>query len=343
MDNLNKSIEEKNCYKETNKNELTFTRAKLITKDYLLNILDRKLPNIEYERKKFKPNTIIHHQPLRRSNLLRSLKSLKLSDSEEELEKNNIKNNDIENNNKNNNTYFRNKNFLGSSIKYNCDDDNNSDFYMDKDQIKDTNTVPNSPVYEKYYLVLPKKEDNFIDDYIHEINKARLNCKKYSKEIENLILKIQIDKDTKEQFFMFNNEKIYINSGALSLVECIKYLENLYNKFKKDKKFLKEIKNIEELKMPFPEDIEKWNDEDTIKKEMKKLKEKLKGKYRLKEFIYKKFNFNDGQILGILSLISSDMNNDIRNVIFNTKIKYIGINYKKIDEKSSIVYINFAT
>jgi len=198
---------------------------------------------------------------------------------------------------------------------------------------------PSSPVYEKYFLVLPNKEDNFIEDYVHEINKARLNCKKYIRKIDKLILKIKIDKNTKEQYFMFN-EKVYINSGISELIECKKYLENI----KDEKIFFKVIQNVEELKMPFPEDIEKWNDDDYIKKSMRKFEKKVKGKYKLKEFFYKKFEINDGEVSGFLTILNHNHDNksDIRKAIFNEKTRYIGINYKKIDEKCSIIYVNFA-
>ena len=50
-------------------------------------------------------------------------------------------------------------------------------------------------------------------------------------------------------------------------------------------------------KMPFPEDIEKWNDDDYIKKSMRKFEKKVKGKYKLKEFFYKKFEMILSEIL----------------------------------------------
>lgn len=200
------------------------------------------------------------------------------------------------------------------------------------------------PVYDQYFLVLPNKEYNFIDDFVHEINKARLNPEKYSSEIKDLIEKIQTDPKTKEQFFMINGQKIYVDSGKVALIECVKYLKNLYIKFKKEKKFLKEIKNIEELKIPFPEDnIENWNNDEFVRNSMRNLMKKSVGKYNLKKFHSMKY-VNNPKISAIMSVIDNSDENEkrIRENIFNSEIKYIGMNIKIIDENSCLIYLVFA-
>jgi len=188
-------------------------------------------------------------------------------------------------------------------------------------------------INEKYVLVLPTKKYNFIQDYLHEINIARFDTKKFSKKIKNLKSKIYIDLSTKEEFLKYKNEEIYITEGESALTECSTFLDNL------DKKVhLKEIENIEELKMPCPKDIENWKNDDYIKKAMKKLGEKVKGKYQLMNFFGMKCT-HDGEINALLNIIEDK---SIKDYIFDKNLKYIGIDIRELDEKFLAVYINFA-
>lgn len=209
------------------------------------------------------------------------------------------------------------------------------------DKEEDVNkTISTIPVFERYFLILPNKHDNFIEDFVHEINKARVNIPKYSKKIKDLSRKIETD-SSKEKYLVYKKEKISIIGGTPAFINCSINLYDLNNKLKKDKTYLQEIKLIDELKMPFPEDLKDWEDDYFITQSMKNLEKKVRGRYNLKEFISKKCEIMDGEISAILSIINEENNNDGKNIFFSKEINYIGINIKKIEQNSIILYINF--
>lgn len=193
----------------------------------------------------------------------------------------------------------------------------------EKVNLEEDNNKTTMPLYEQYFLILPNKEDYFTEDFVLEINKARLNIPKYSKKIKSLSKKIETN-----SYLLYKKEKIYISGGKEAFFNCSNYLNNLNNYLKNEKIYLKEIINLDELKMPFPEDLEDWNNDDFISRSMKNLKEKFKGKYYLKEFIFKKCEINDGEISAILSILNEENIID-GNIFLNKEIKYIGINIKK--------------
>lgn len=208
-----------------------------------------------------------------------------------------------------------------------------------EEEIKKPEPIPKSPKYDQYFLILPNKEDSFIEDFVHEINRARFNSLKYSLEIDDIVQKIETDTETKEQFFMLNEKKIYVEYGAASLIESVKYLKKIYGK----SKHLKEIKNVEELKIPFPEDdLENWNNDEFVRNSMRNLMKKSKGKYNLKKFHAMKY-VNNPKISAIMSIIDDSDENEkrIRENIFNIEIKYIGMNIKIVDD-FVLIYLVFA-
>lgn len=194
------------------------------------------------------------------------------------------------------------------------------------------------PIKENF-LVLPTKEDNFIKDFVHEINKARNDCKKYSKKFDELALNVRTNYSNLEKYLFYKNEIIRIKGGGLTLYNYSIYLENLHNLLQKERKFLEEIKFTNELSLPFPEELENWNDKELLKKSINFLQDKVKGKYNIKEFLYKKFEIIDGEISAILSIIDES---EIIKTFLNEKIKFIGISLKKFTDNNLSIYIVLA-
>lgn len=194
------------------------------------------------------------------------------------------------------------------------------------------------PIYQKYLPSCQKKENNFSKDLLKEINQVRFNSKAYSKKIENFANNLKTNFFTKEKYFLFENYPIYINVGEKEFTECSAFLNKLYL----ENKNLSELEILEELKVPFPEDINNWDDDKYIKNTLKKLYENKKIKLDLVEFSYF-IGINNPEILVILSLLNKDVSkNSIRSTIFMTDIKNVGINYKNIEENYNVFYISFA-
>lgn len=198
--------------------------------------------------------------------------------------------------------------------------------------------LESDPFYQKYLPSFQKNYENFTKDLLKEINKVRFNCKEYSKKIDNFANNLKTNFFTKEKYFLFENYPIYLNIGEKEFSECSSYLKNLYSK----KENLTELVNVEELKVPFPEYIDNWDDDEYIKNTMRKNMINVNGKFNLVEFNYFKSILNP-EISVILSLLNQDENkNSIRNTIFMKEIKNIGINYQITEENYCVLYINFA-
>ena len=108
-------------------------------------------------------------------------------------------------------------------------------------------------------------------------------------------------------------------------------------------RILNKLENVEELKIPFPEkNMKDCIDSEYISKCMEKLSEKVEGKYNLLEF-YFTMCVDDPEIAIILSIIDEGSNEkEMQKMIFSDEVKYIGVNYKKIEDNKSVIYMVFA-
>ena len=112
---------------------------------------------------------------------------------------------------------------------------------------------------------------------------------------------------------------------------------------KKQNYKLEKLTPLDELLFPLPyDDIEKIDDFEYIDICIDEIKNKIKGKYRLKAFHYF-INFIDIDPLSVLHIVD-DCNFDktIQRAIFNPQVKYVGINFCKIYEGMYIVYYLYA-
>ena len=175
------------------------------------------------------------------------------------------------------------------------------------------------PVNINYKLVLPTNENNFIEDYLHEINSARLDYKKYVEKIHKLKSNLIIDSDTEETYLIYKKEQIPLKKGPLVFSDCINYFEDLKISLKNEGNYLKQIKYVNELEMSFPKNLENWDNDLYISKQMKNLKKMVKGKYVLEEFFRMKC-LNIGEISAILNILEEKY--EVRSTIFNKDIKF---------------------
>ena len=191
------------------------------------------------------------------------------------------------------------------------------------------------PFYEKYFS---KAEENFSYNLLKEINQLRTNPTNYAKKIEDFAMNIKTNYFSKENYFLFQNFPIYLKEGEKEFIECSNYLKNTKN----GNENLPDFEYIADLKIPFPEDMDNWDDKDYINSEMEEFEKENKGKYDLVEFVYIKIVKN-AEISAILSLFNEDKKSkNIRNYIFMKEMKYIGINYEIIDEIYIGLYLVFA-
>jgi hypothetical protein len=192
-----------------------------------------------------------------------------------------------------------------------------------------------------------KKRNEFIIAYLNEINEARFNLIEYSKKLKNSITFFRTNilesstnsNQSSQEYLKYKNKNIQINNGQFILSEFLNSLaKSNFNETHKNISFSK-LKIIEDLKMPFPKDIKNWKDENYIKKQMEKIGKKNKRKYRLSAFFLCNSN-HDGEIAALMNIIYKE--NGIGDYIFNNRIKYIGINIMEFDQKSYMLYLNFA-
>lgn len=185
-----------------------------------------------------------------------------------------------------------------------------------------------------YLFILPNREEYFSSDFLDEINLARYDLENYSKNFEKLFDKVNLIKE--EYYLVINSrQKIPLHKGRLALIKCFHFLQN------HDTKKLEKFELIDELKAPFygEEIISKTDIREFKKKSMKDLQIKFKGRYKIITLL--SLNCIDiPKYAFLLSIIDGE--EEVRNLIFSKKVKFVGINFKK-DRLSKIkLNITFA-
>ena len=177
----------------------------------------------------------------------------------------------------------------------------------------------------------------FTRKIIEEINNARMNLKKYSEKIDQFSKCIETDKFKKEKYLVINEEKIFLPKNYNDFEECSKYMKELHEEMKSKNDYLKKLTYISELKFPIPKKDLYHRDIDLF---IKNLREKNKGIYNISNYIYFKSS-NDPEISTMLQFVDHEV--DIRKILLNSKIRFIGVNYLKNRDGTYIVYLLFAS
>ena len=228
-------------------------------------------------------------------------------------------------------TEEKNLNFDNNSF----DNFNNNE--INKEIVKEINK---DFLFEHFLINIFKRDENFTKNLTEELNQLRTNPKNYAKKIEEFIKNINESYFFDDNYILFENFPIYLKEGKKEFIEISNLLKNEQN----GNENLLELENREDLKIPFPEFMDEWDNNDYINFIMKKFIEENIEKYELVEFIYIR-TVQNAEISAILNLVNEDFDKDMgkmRSCIFKKEIKYVGINYKEIDENYCALYIILA-
>lgn len=230
----------------------------------------------------------------------------------------------------------------------------NTGTYFDNSLNFPTN-VGDSSYYRKTYKSLVESEKNsesvieqnkfFERELLNEFNKVRANPLEYCEKIMKFSENIRIDKISKRSFYLINkNTKINLLKGKEAFLSCCEFLHGMNEKIKNKNLFLKNLELREELNFPFPyDDPSKCCDKDYISENIIKLNIALNNKLKIKGFHYD-LSTDNAEISLILQIV--DDNNSggkRRNIIFDDKIKYVGISHGKFKNNIFCTYMVFAS
>lgn len=213
---------------------------------------------------------------------------------------------------------------------------------------KKNERVNNNSFYSESINYERKKYSKFSYDKIYadgllkEINNARCDCEKYSYKLDSLEEKIKIEKN-QSFLIMENGFKVNLIKGKRSFRECSNYLKDLNSYLIDNFTDLNVFQEIEELRIPFPidESIDIF-DQDYINKCQMDLALSTLGKFELVEFVYQ-ISVNYADVSIVLNLVDEyTTDRKVRECLLSEKIKYVGINTKRIDEYLNAIYMVFA-
>jgi len=183
-------------------------------------------------------------------------------------------------------------------------------------------------------------ERDFAVELFIQINKLRNNCLSYSKKIDyysKFIEEINGDK-----FLVLEIGEYTSNSSLLEGLSAFKEAIIFLEKFYKDNSSLNRLVHKNELKIPFPKDLTLVDNIDYIKYKAEEIKKKLKGQYDVTGFTYD-ITYKDAEITTLMQIVDDNHGNkNRRKNLLNKEIKYIGINYKELNDGKYAVYILLA-
>jgi hypothetical protein len=183
-------------------------------------------------------------------------------------------------------------------------------------------------------------EMDFAVEIFIQINTLRNNCLAYTKKIDffsKFIEEINGDKFLTLEMNDFISNSILVQ-GLPSFKEAIKFLEIYYKKYST----LNRLVHISDLKIPFPNDVKLVIDKNYIHNKAEEIKKKFKGKYEVTGYTYD-ITYKDAELTTIMQIVDDNYGNkNRRHNLLNKDIKYIGINYKKLNDEQYAVYILLA-
>lgn len=185
---------------------------------------------------------------------------------------------------------------------------------------------------------IPKYSENILN----EINEARQDCENYSFLVDNLADQIKTNKN--QSFLIIENFfEINLIKGKKAFRDCSMHLKDLDACLVDKFRGLKNFEEIEELKVPFPEDEDcDCLDPDYIEQCQIDLVNKIEGKYELVEFVFQ-ITVSDPKIAILLNIVDENTpNKKVRQCLLSEEIKYIGLNSKRINQNLMALYMVFA-
>jgi hypothetical protein len=195
-------------------------------------------------------------------------------------------------------------------------------------------------------LINLNSEDKYFDENLLKlINSVRNNPVFLNEKIKEFTKCIKHDNNTYKSFFVVNKStKINLLKGKEAFLSCCEILENLNQKIKNKILKLDNLETKEELKFPFPEENPNiCNKKDYISEKINELGKKVQSKFKIKGFHYD-MSPNNAETSLIMQIVDDNScNGKRRNIIFDDKIKYIGISHRTVKENVYCVYLVFAS
>jgi len=190
-----------------------------------------------------------------------------------------------------------------------------------------------------------EEDKNFDYNLFRLINAVRKDPLIMIERIGNFIKNINHDENKNKSFYLVNKKtKINLLKGREAFLSACEYLKELSEKIKNKKFKLNDFEFIEDLKFPFPqENPTLCNTKEYISDNILLINKKGDNKYKIKGFHYD-MSTNNAEISLILQIVDdNNSNGKRRNIIFDDKIKYIGISHGRVKDELFCTYLVFAS
>lgn len=188
-------------------------------------------------------------------------------------------------------------------------------------------------------------DKDFDSNMLKLINSVRSEPTFLNEKIKEFTKYIKQDKNTNKSFFVVNNStKINLLKGQEAFLSCCRVLEELSEKVKNKAIKLEKLEEKEDLKFPFPhENPSICNKKEYISEKLTELGKRINNKYKLRGFHYD-MSPNNAETSLINQIVDdNNSNGKRRNIIFDDKVRYIGISHGKVRENVYCVYLVFAS
>lgn len=191
-----------------------------------------------------------------------------------------------------------------------------------------------------------KEEKDFNKNLFDLINKARKDPTILLEKINTFMENIKVDINNNRSYYLINKKtKINLSKGREAFLGCIDFLNNLANKINNNIVILNQLEFKEGLQIPFPVDnLESCNNKEYITSSILNINKTItQNKMRIYGFHYDLSTNNPETSLILQVVDDNNSNGKRRNLIFDDKIKYVGINHGKVKDEIYCSYLLFAS
>lgn len=190
-----------------------------------------------------------------------------------------------------------------------------------------------------------ENRDYIGDSFVKEINILRNDITEYTKKIEKYGKLINTDKVTNKKYFKILSsleQKIYLPTGNTPYIKSVSVLKEFHKKLKEDNIVLQPLIRVEELQLPFPEDLNQTFKIESIKERIWAMRERVCSRYNILHFHFD-IIFDDAEFSTVMKIAYDSVSlNSMPEGLLKSNIKYIGVNSLRVLEMY-IVYIIYAT
>lgn len=187
-------------------------------------------------------------------------------------------------------------------------------------------------------------EDNdFEKSMLDMINLIRKNPIFLINKIKSFMKNIKEDKN-KSYYLLNKNTKINFKKGKEAFLKCCNFLTELSEKLNKNLIKLNELEFKEELKFPFPFDNpDLCNNKEYVSQNINEIQNKINNKKMIIQGFHYDLSTNNAETSLILQVVDdNNSNGKRRNIIFDERIKYVGISHGRVKDNVYCIYLLFA-